>query len=38
VSVGASGGNLHAPDEWVSVTELVALTGILEKTAVAFCG
>lgn len=38
VSVGASGGNLHAPDEWVSISQLVDVVAILERAAVSFCG
>ena len=34
--VGASGGNLHAPDEWVSLPELLDVCEILERTAVAY--
>jgi acetylornithine deacetylase/succinyl-diaminopimelate desuccinylase-like protein len=38
VSIGASGGNLHAPDEWVSIPELVNIVTILEQAVVHFCG
>lgn len=38
ISIGATGGNLHAPDEWVSLPELVQVTEILERTARRFCG
>jgi len=38
LSIGASGGNLHAPDEWVSIPELDAVTRVLEATCVDFCG
>ena len=38
LSIGATGGNLHAPDEWVSLPELVAIGDILERTIVDFCG
>lgn len=34
--MGALGGNFHAPDEWVSVSEVVSLCSILEATAVSF--
>jgi acetylornithine deacetylase len=37
VSIGASAGNLHAPDEWVSIPELVAVTRIIEAGAVDLC-
>ncbi|HSS35924.1 MAG TPA: M20/M25/M40 family metallo-hydrolase [Patescibacteria group bacterium] len=38
VSVGASGDHFHAPDEWVSVSELVTVGDILERAIVGFCG
>jgi acetylornithine deacetylase len=38
ISMGASGGHLHAPDEWVSLPELTALGEVLELTARTFCG
>jgi acetylornithine deacetylase/succinyl-diaminopimelate desuccinylase-like protein len=38
IVLGASGGNLHAPDEWVSLPELAALTDLLIATCVGFCG
>jgi acetylornithine deacetylase len=38
LSVGASAGNLHAPDEWVSLPELLDVCEILERTAVAYGG
>jgi acetylornithine deacetylase/succinyl-diaminopimelate desuccinylase-like protein len=34
--IGATGGNYHAPDEWVSVSELVKLCAILEQAVAAF--
>jgi len=34
--IGATGGNYHAPDEWVSVGELVKLCAILEQAVAAF--
>jgi acetylornithine deacetylase/succinyl-diaminopimelate desuccinylase-like protein len=34
--LGPLGGNFHAPDEWLSVSELVGLCDVLERTAVAF--
>ena len=37
LSVGASGGNLHAPDEWVSIRELAAVTDILAGACESFC-
>jgi acetylornithine deacetylase len=38
LSIGASGDHLHAPDEWVSLPDLVAVGDILERTVVRFCG
>ena len=38
VSVGASGGSFHAPDEWVSLPELVATGEVLERAIVRYCG
>jgi len=38
LSIGAGGGNLHAPDEWVSIPELEAIALVLEATCVDFCG
>lgn len=38
VSIGASADHLHAPDEWVSIPELEAVTRILEEGSAAFCG
>jgi acetylornithine deacetylase/succinyl-diaminopimelate desuccinylase-like protein len=38
LSIGASGGNLHAPDEWVSIDELVALTRVLVRTCEEYAG
>ena len=35
--IGATGGNYHAPDEWVSLFQLEALTAALMNTAQAFC-
>lgn len=35
---GAQGANLHAPDEWVSLSDLAKLVTILEASAVDFCG
>jgi acetylornithine deacetylase len=34
--MGSLGGNFHAPDEWVSVSELVSLCQVLERSAVEF--
>jgi acetylornithine deacetylase len=34
---GASGGNFHAPDEWVSLGELAQLTDVLTETAFSYC-
>jgi acetylornithine deacetylase/succinyl-diaminopimelate desuccinylase-like protein len=38
VLIGASGGNFHAPGEWVSVSEFVKLCAIVERAAVSFLG
>ncbi len=35
--IGAGGGNFHAPNEWVSLTELEMLVKVLIGTAQAFC-
>jgi acetylornithine deacetylase len=35
---GASGGNFHAPDEWVSLSELAQLADVLRETAFSYCG
>ena len=35
--IGARGGNLHAPDEWVSLTEVVQLAQILEHVMLRYC-
>jgi len=35
--LGAKGDNLHAPDEWVSISELHKLIEIIEATAIRFC-
>ena len=34
--MGSLGGNFHAPNEWVSVSELVSLCAILENVATGF--
>jgi acetylornithine deacetylase/succinyl-diaminopimelate desuccinylase-like protein len=36
ILIGPAGGNLHAPGEWVSITELTQLCGILQMTARTF--
>jgi acetylornithine deacetylase len=38
VILGPRGGNAHAPDEWVLIEDLVALTKIFARTAVDWCG
>jgi len=38
LSVGASGDHFHAPEEWVSLPELVAVGEILEGAIRDFCG
>lgn len=35
--IGASGGHFHAPEEWVSIPDLVKLVRILERAAEQFC-
>jgi acetylornithine deacetylase/succinyl-diaminopimelate desuccinylase-like protein len=35
--LGARGDHFHAPEEWVSVEELVKLVHVLERTAQQFC-
>jgi len=37
LGVGANGGNLHAPDEWISISELEQLIQILISVIVKFC-
>jgi acetylornithine deacetylase len=34
---GATGGNYHAPDEWVSLPSCVRAVEIVQSTAAAFC-
>jgi acetylornithine deacetylase/succinyl-diaminopimelate desuccinylase-like protein len=36
VLIGATGGNYHAPGEWVSVSEFIKLCAIVEQAAVSF--
>ena len=38
LSYGALGGNFHAPDEWVSLSEVVGCVEIVERTIEAYCG
>ena len=38
VLIGATGGNYHAPGEWVSVSEFIRLCAIVEQAAVSFLG
>lgn len=38
LGVGAPGGNMHAPDEWVSISGLESLTHIILQTAERYCG
>jgi acetylornithine deacetylase/succinyl-diaminopimelate desuccinylase-like protein len=38
LSIGATGDHFHAPDEWVSLPELIAVGDILERAIVRFCG
>ena len=35
---GPNGGNFHAPDEWVSISEVAASAGVVEGTARRFLG
>jgi acetylornithine deacetylase/succinyl-diaminopimelate desuccinylase-like protein len=35
---GPLGGNFHAPDEWVSMTEIVQAAAVLERASARFCG
>lgn len=37
LGIGAPGGNMHAPDEWVSISGLEALTNIVIHTAIRYC-
>jgi acetylornithine deacetylase len=36
--LGPRGDNLHAPDEWVPIEDILALTGIYANLAVRWCG
>jgi acetylornithine deacetylase/succinyl-diaminopimelate desuccinylase-like protein len=38
VCYGATGGNYHAPDEWVSMREVVVGVEIVETAIERFCG
>jgi len=38
ILLGPRGGNLHAPDEWVEIQDLLDLTGIYATLAVEWCG
>lgn len=37
LSYGARGGNFHAPDEWVSISEIVQGVEIVERAIATFC-
>lgn len=37
LGIGADGGNLHAPDEWVSIPELLKLVEVLVKSIQRYC-
>ena len=37
LSIGASGGLFHAPDEWVSLSDLAITGDIIERTVLHFC-
>jgi acetylornithine deacetylase len=36
ILIGATGGNFHAPDEWLSLSEFMKLCAILEQAAIRF--
>jgi acetylornithine deacetylase len=36
--LGPRGGNLHAPDEWVEIADLLTLTGVYATLAASWCG
>jgi acetylornithine deacetylase/succinyl-diaminopimelate desuccinylase-like protein len=36
VLIGATGGNYHAPGEWISISEFMNLCAILEQSVVNF--
>jgi acetylornithine deacetylase len=36
ILIGATGGNFHAPDEWLSLSEFMKLCTILEQAAIRF--
>jgi acetylornithine deacetylase len=38
VIIGPRGDNLHAPDEWVLIEDIVTLTGIFALLTVSWCG
>jgi acetylornithine deacetylase len=38
ILLGALGGNFHAPDEWVSLPECLAMVDIVRLTALEVCG
>ena len=38
VLLGPRGDNLHAPDEWVQVNDILTLTGMLANLAILWCG
>jgi len=38
ILLGPRGGDLHAPDEWVEIQDLLDLTGIYATLAVEWCG
>lgn len=38
LGIGALGGNLHAPDEWVSLTQLEQLIRVIINTLKRYCG
>jgi acetylornithine deacetylase len=37
IELGALGGNFHAPDEWVSISECVRMVDIVRATAEVYC-
>ena len=38
VLLGLHGGNLHAPDEWCEIADLLTLTGVYANLALRWCG
>lgn len=38
ILLGPRGGNLHAPDEWVEIEDLLTLTGVYARLVSDWCG